>query len=105
MAGKAFASSDDLADKTQNFEILADGVYALTADGDPIVGAVDADDFLIGFGALATPQPREGGWNSFASTRRNRSGIWCCRTTTPYASSVRPRSTRKSSSRTRTLAS
>ncbi|PRZ42865.1 glyoxylase-like metal-dependent hydrolase (beta-lactamase superfamily II) [Antricoccus suffuscus] len=55
MASKAFASSEDLADKTQNFEILADGVYALTAEGDPNVGAVEADEFLIGFEALATP--------------------------------------------------
>jgi len=52
---KAFASSADLDPKTQTFEVLADGVYALTAEGDPNVGAIEGDDFLVCFEALATP--------------------------------------------------
>jgi glyoxylase-like metal-dependent hydrolase (beta-lactamase superfamily II) len=52
---KPFASSADLADKTQTLEILGDGVYALTAEGDPNVGAIEGEDFLVCFEALATP--------------------------------------------------
>jgi glyoxylase-like metal-dependent hydrolase (beta-lactamase superfamily II) len=52
---KPFASSADTAVKEQTLEVLADGVYALTADGDPNVGAVEGEDFLVCFEALATP--------------------------------------------------
>ncbi|MDF5756922.1 MBL fold metallo-hydrolase [Spongiactinospora sp. TRM90649] len=52
---KPFASSADLAAKEQTLEVLDDGVYALTAEGDPNVGAIEADDFLVCFEALATP--------------------------------------------------
>ncbi len=55
MAAKPFASSADLAAKEQTLEMLADGVYALTAEGDPNVGAVEGEDFLVCFEALATP--------------------------------------------------
>ena len=55
MAQKAFASSTDLADKEQSLEVLADGVYALTAEGDPNVGAIEGEDFLVCFEAMATP--------------------------------------------------
>ncbi|WP_019813035.1 MBL fold metallo-hydrolase [Saccharomonospora saliphila] len=55
MAGKAFASSADLAEKEQTLEVLADGVYALTAEGDPNVGAIEGEDFLVCFEAMATP--------------------------------------------------
>ena len=55
MAPKAFASSADLAAKEQTLEILADGVYALTAEGDPNVGAIEGEDFLVCFEAMATP--------------------------------------------------
>src|SRR5689334_9613432 len=55
MAGKPFASSADVADKTETLEILADGVYALTAEGDPNVGAIEGEDFLVCFEARATP--------------------------------------------------
>lgn len=50
-----FASSADLADRPQTLEVLADGVYALTADGDPNIGAIEGDDFVVCFEALATP--------------------------------------------------
>jgi glyoxylase-like metal-dependent hydrolase (beta-lactamase superfamily II) len=50
-----FASSADLADKEQTLEVLADGVWALTAEGDPNVGAVEGEDFVVAFDARATP--------------------------------------------------
>lgn len=52
---KAFASSADLAEKEQTLEVLADGVYALTAEGDPNIGAIEGEDFVVCFEALATP--------------------------------------------------
>src|SRR3954451_23697918 len=55
MAAKPFASSADLADKTETLEELAPGVYALTAEGDPNVGAVEGEDFVVAFEARATP--------------------------------------------------
>lgn len=56
MAKKPFASSADLGDKQETLEVLADGVYALTAEGDPNVGAIEAEDFVIAFEARATPR-------------------------------------------------
>ncbi|GAA2774923.1 MBL fold metallo-hydrolase [Saccharopolyspora taberi] len=55
MAAKSFASSADVAVKEQTLEVLGEGVYALTAEGDPNVGAVEGEDFLVCFEALATP--------------------------------------------------
>lgn len=55
MPVKPFASSADLEAKQQTLEVLADGVYALTAEGDPNIGAVEGEDFLVCFEALATP--------------------------------------------------
>jgi glyoxylase-like metal-dependent hydrolase (beta-lactamase superfamily II) len=55
MTTKPFASSADLSVKEQTLEVLADGVYALTAEGDPNVGAVEGEDFLVCIEALATP--------------------------------------------------
>jgi glyoxylase-like metal-dependent hydrolase (beta-lactamase superfamily II) len=52
---KPFASSADLAPKPERLEILADGVYALTAEGDPNVGAIEGEDFLVCIEARATP--------------------------------------------------
>ncbi|MFV3073518.1 MBL fold metallo-hydrolase [Niveispirillum fermenti] len=52
---KAFASSADLAEKQETLEIVSDGVYALTAEGDPNVGAVEGEDFLVCIDARATP--------------------------------------------------
>jgi hypothetical protein len=44
---KPSASSNDLAEKAETLEVLSDGIYALTAEGDPNVGAFDSEDFLI----------------------------------------------------------
>ncbi|MEU7000575.1 MBL fold metallo-hydrolase [Nonomuraea sp. NPDC046570] len=52
---RPFASSADLGEKEQTLEVLAEGVYALTAEGDPNVGAIEGEDFLVCFEALATP--------------------------------------------------
>jgi glyoxylase-like metal-dependent hydrolase (beta-lactamase superfamily II) len=52
---KPFASSTDLTDKTETFEVLGAGVYALTAEGDPNVGAIEGEDFVVAFEARATP--------------------------------------------------
>ncbi len=56
MSKKAFASSADLGEKVETLEILADGVYALTAEGDPNVGAVEGEDFVVAIEARATPK-------------------------------------------------
>lgn len=52
---KPFASAADLEEQEEVFEVLDDGVYALTAGGDPTVGAIEGDDFLVCFEARATP--------------------------------------------------
>jgi glyoxylase-like metal-dependent hydrolase (beta-lactamase superfamily II) len=52
---KPFASSADLQEKAEKLEVLAAGVYAFTAEGDPNVGAVEGEDFLVAFEARATP--------------------------------------------------
>lgn len=52
---KPFASSQDLEEKEETLEVLADGVYALTAEGDPNVGAIEGEDFVVAFEARATP--------------------------------------------------
>ncbi|WP_113698770.1 MBL fold metallo-hydrolase [Nonomuraea lactucae] len=51
----AFASSTDTHDREDVLEELADGVYALTAGGDPNVGAIEGEDFVVCFDARATP--------------------------------------------------
>ncbi len=55
MSAKPFASSADLGVKEETLEVLADGVYALTAEGDPNIGAIEGEDFLVCFEARATP--------------------------------------------------
>lgn len=52
---KPFASSADLTAKTETLEVLDDGVYALTAEGDPNVGAIEGEDFIVAIEARATP--------------------------------------------------
>lgn len=52
---KPFASTADITEKTETLEVIADGVYALTAQGDPNVGAVEGEDFLVCIEARATP--------------------------------------------------
>jgi len=52
---KPFASSADTLEKSDTLEILAEGVYALTAEGDPNVGAVEGEDFVVAIESRATP--------------------------------------------------
>jgi glyoxylase-like metal-dependent hydrolase (beta-lactamase superfamily II) len=52
---KPFASSADTLEKTDTLEVLAPGVYALTAEGDPNVGAVEGEDFVVAIESRATP--------------------------------------------------
>lgn len=52
---KPFASSADLVEKAETLEVIGHGVYALTAEGDPNVGAIEGEDFLVAFEARATP--------------------------------------------------
>lgn len=52
---KAFASQADLADKKETFAELADGVYCLTAEGDPNSGVIVGDDGVMVIDARATP--------------------------------------------------
>jgi len=56
MAKKPFASSADLGEKVETLEVLAEGVYALTAEGDPNVGAIEGEDFVVAIEARATPR-------------------------------------------------
>ncbi len=53
---KPFASAADLDEKVETLEQLADGVYALTAEGDPNVGAIEGEDFIVAIEARATPR-------------------------------------------------
>ena len=55
MMAKPFASSADTEAKTETLEILGNGVFALTAEGDPNVGAIEGEDFLVAIEARATP--------------------------------------------------
>ena len=52
---KPFASTADIALKQEQLEIVDEGIYALTAEGDPNVGAIEGEDFLVCFEARATP--------------------------------------------------
>ena len=52
---KPFASSADMEVKKETLEVLDEGVYALTAEGDPNVGAIEGEDFVVAFEARATP--------------------------------------------------
>jgi glyoxylase-like metal-dependent hydrolase (beta-lactamase superfamily II) len=55
MAARPFASSADLDEKVETLEVIEDGVWALTAEGDPNVGAIEGEDFLVCVEARATP--------------------------------------------------
>jgi glyoxylase-like metal-dependent hydrolase (beta-lactamase superfamily II) len=52
---KAFASTGDLQEKKQTFARLGEGVYCLTAEGDPNSGVIVGDDGVMVIDARATP--------------------------------------------------
>jgi glyoxylase-like metal-dependent hydrolase (beta-lactamase superfamily II) len=53
---KTFASAGDLTEKVETLNVLAEGVYALTAEGDPNIGAIEGEDFIVAIEARATPK-------------------------------------------------
>ncbi len=55
MTTKPFASSADLSPKREVLDRLAEGVWALTAEGDPNVGAIATSEGLVCIEARATP--------------------------------------------------
>ncbi|WP_298212343.1 MBL fold metallo-hydrolase [Ferrimicrobium sp.] len=55
MTSKPFASSADLSPKQERFETIAPGVFAMSAEGDPNVGAIEGENFLVCIEARATP--------------------------------------------------
>lgn len=52
---KAFASTGDLQEKKTTFARLGEGVYCLTAEGDPNSGVIVGDDGVMVIDARATP--------------------------------------------------
>ncbi len=52
---KPFASTADIVHKVATLEVVADGVYAYTAEGDPNVGAIEGKDCVLAVEARATP--------------------------------------------------
>ncbi len=53
---KAFASQDDLTEKTTSFVEIGDGIYAFTAEGDPNSGVIIGDESVMVVEAQATPR-------------------------------------------------
>ena len=52
---KAFASQEDLTEKTITFDELGPGLYAFTAEGDPNTGVVVGDSSVMVIDTQATP--------------------------------------------------
>jgi glyoxylase-like metal-dependent hydrolase (beta-lactamase superfamily II) len=52
---KAFASQADLSEKKTTFDKLGEGLYCLTAEGDPNSGVIIGDDGVMVVDARATP--------------------------------------------------
>ena len=52
---KAFASTEDLGEKTISFDQLGPGLYAYTAEGDPNSGVIFGDDAVMVIDAQPTP--------------------------------------------------
>ena len=55
MTAKAFASTEDRAEKKISFEQIGSGLYALTAEGDPNSGVIVGDDGVMVIDAQPTP--------------------------------------------------
>jgi glyoxylase-like metal-dependent hydrolase (beta-lactamase superfamily II) len=52
---KAFASTEDVAEKKASFDEIGTGLYAYTAEGDPNTGVIVGDDAVMVIDAQATP--------------------------------------------------
>ena len=59
MTGKAFASTDDTAERKIAIDQIGAGLYALTAEGDPNSGIVVGDDGVMVIDAQPTPAMAE----------------------------------------------
>jgi glyoxylase-like metal-dependent hydrolase (beta-lactamase superfamily II) len=55
MTAKAFASTEDTAEKKVAFDQIGPGLYAYTAEGDPNSGVIVGDDGVMVVDAQATP--------------------------------------------------
>ncbi len=55
MTAKAFASTEDTAEKKVSFDQIGPGLYAYTAEGDPNSGIIVGDDGVMVVDARATP--------------------------------------------------
>ncbi len=55
MTGKAFASTEDAAEKKISFDQIGPGLYAWTAEGDPNSGIIVGDDAVMVIDAQPTP--------------------------------------------------
>ena len=55
MTGKAFASTEDAAEKKISFDQIGPGLYAWTAEGDPNSGIIVGDDAVMVVDAQPTP--------------------------------------------------
>ena len=55
MTAKAFASSDDTADRKAALEQVGSGLYAFTAEGNPNSGVIVGDDGVMVIDAQPTP--------------------------------------------------
>ncbi len=55
MTAKAFASTEDTAEKKVSFDQIGPGLYAYTAEGDPNSGVIVGDDGVMVVDAQATP--------------------------------------------------
>ncbi|HTT46732.1 MAG TPA: MBL fold metallo-hydrolase, partial [Pseudolabrys sp.] len=59
MTGKAFASTDDTAERKISLDQIGAGLYALTAEGDPNSGIIVGDDAVMVIDAQPTPAVAE----------------------------------------------
>ena len=59
MTGKAFASTDDTAERKISVDQIGAGLYALTAEGDPNSGIVVGDDAVLVIDTQPTPAMAE----------------------------------------------
>ena len=55
MTGKAFASTEDTAEKKVSLDQIGSGLYACTAEGDPNSGIIVGDDAVMVIDAQPTP--------------------------------------------------
>jgi glyoxylase-like metal-dependent hydrolase (beta-lactamase superfamily II) len=60
MSAKAFASTEDTTEKKVSFDLIGQGLYACTAEGDPNSGIIVGDDSVMVIDTQATPAMADG---------------------------------------------